>query len=218
MGMTQITWRSCNMHGVHGGTVPCSAFALRCTLVQAHNVLMDCVLLQFDYLCREKIADGPLIAKWRKPGYEILCSMLAIQKVTATSRASPAQSEQQAPCMHVCKRRGIRTCRLEAVRGDMWLFARQGFSRGAATSSTSSNVCVCLQDLKRVHRAAMRRGTTTSTPPRTAECPWHCARRSSASHQTCRRAASHVHQVGAPGGRLCEGFQRAQGSVEWVQL
>lgn len=34
----------------------------------------------FDYLCREKIADGALIAKWRKPGYEILCSMLAIQK------------------------------------------------------------------------------------------------------------------------------------------
>jgi len=29
---------------------------------------------------REKIADGALIAKWRKPGYEILCSMLAIQK------------------------------------------------------------------------------------------------------------------------------------------
>lgn len=29
---------------------------------------------------REKIADGALIGKWRKPGYEILCSMLAIQK------------------------------------------------------------------------------------------------------------------------------------------
>lgn len=34
----------------------------------------------FDYLVREKIADGALIAKWRKPGYEILCSMMAIQK------------------------------------------------------------------------------------------------------------------------------------------
>lgn len=34
----------------------------------------------FDYLVREKIADGALISKWRKPGYEILCSMLAIQK------------------------------------------------------------------------------------------------------------------------------------------
>lgn len=29
---------------------------------------------------REKIADGALIAKWRKPGYEILCSLLAIQR------------------------------------------------------------------------------------------------------------------------------------------
>ena len=36
--------------------------------------------MQFDYLVREKIADGGLISKWRKPGYEILCSMLAIQK------------------------------------------------------------------------------------------------------------------------------------------
>ena len=35
---------------------------------------------QFDYLVREKIADGALISKWRKPGYEILCSMLAIQR------------------------------------------------------------------------------------------------------------------------------------------
>jgi bud site selection protein 31 len=34
----------------------------------------------YDYLVREKIADGALISKWRKPGYEILCSMLAIQK------------------------------------------------------------------------------------------------------------------------------------------
>lgn len=29
---------------------------------------------------REKIADGALISKWRKPGYEILCSTLAINK------------------------------------------------------------------------------------------------------------------------------------------
>jgi bud site selection protein 31 len=41
---------------------------------------MHCPCSQFDWLVREKIADGPLIAKWRKPGYEILCSMLAIQR------------------------------------------------------------------------------------------------------------------------------------------
>ncbi|KDD72226.1 G10-like protein, partial [Helicosporidium sp. ATCC 50920] len=34
----------------------------------------------FDWLVRQKIADGALISKWRKPGYEILCSLLAIQK------------------------------------------------------------------------------------------------------------------------------------------
>jgi len=32
----------------------------------------------FEYLVRNKIADGPLIAKWRKPGYEYLCSLSAI--------------------------------------------------------------------------------------------------------------------------------------------
>ena len=36
--------------------------------------------MQYDFLVREKIADGALISKWRKPGYEILCSMLAIQR------------------------------------------------------------------------------------------------------------------------------------------
>jgi len=48
----------------------------------------------FDYLVREKIADGPLIAKWRKPGYEILCSMLAIQKVNPASMLI----DRMAPC------------------------------------------------------------------------------------------------------------------------
>lgn len=35
---------------------------------------------QYDWLVREKVADGSLIAKWRKPGYEFLCSLLAIQR------------------------------------------------------------------------------------------------------------------------------------------
>jgi bud site selection protein 31 len=34
----------------------------------------------FDFLVSNKVADGALIAKWRKPGYELLCSTLAIQK------------------------------------------------------------------------------------------------------------------------------------------
>lgn len=40
----------------------------------------DTSYLQYNFLVREKIADGALISKWRKPGYEILCSLLAIQK------------------------------------------------------------------------------------------------------------------------------------------
>jgi len=34
----------------------------------------------YDFLVREKIVDAALISKWRKPGYELLCSMVAIQK------------------------------------------------------------------------------------------------------------------------------------------
>ena len=39
-----------------------------------------------DYLIKEKIADGKLIAKWRKPGYERLCSLLAITKSNTNFR------------------------------------------------------------------------------------------------------------------------------------
>jgi len=34
----------------------------------------------YEFLVREKVVDGALISKWRKPGYEILCSMSAIQR------------------------------------------------------------------------------------------------------------------------------------------
>ncbi|PXF40345.1 Protein BUD31-like [Gracilariopsis chorda] len=33
-----------------------------------------------DYLIKEKIADGKLIAKWRRPGYERLCSLQVVTK------------------------------------------------------------------------------------------------------------------------------------------
>ena len=59
-----------------------------CALARAALQALQCPVLfaycshymQFDWLVRNKIADGALIAKWRKPGYEILCSLLAIQK------------------------------------------------------------------------------------------------------------------------------------------
>lgn len=34
----------------------------------------------YDYLLLEKFADAALIAKWKKPGYEYLCSLMAIDK------------------------------------------------------------------------------------------------------------------------------------------
>lgn len=63
----------CCWHATLMGETACSR-ALTCAVLQVMSREL------FDYLVREKIADGPLIAKWRKPGFEILCSMLAIQK------------------------------------------------------------------------------------------------------------------------------------------
>jgi bud site selection protein 31 len=37
----------------------------------------------FDFLVRNKVADGALISKWRKRGYEFLCSLLAIDKTSS---------------------------------------------------------------------------------------------------------------------------------------
>mmetsp|Transcript_3513 Transcript_3513/g.8429 ORF Transcript_3513/g.8429 Transcript_3513/m.8429 type:complete len:191 (-) Transcript_3513:61-633(-) len=34
----------------------------------------------YEFLVREKVVDGALIAKWKKPGYEFLCSLAAINK------------------------------------------------------------------------------------------------------------------------------------------
>eukprot|EP00472_Partenskyella_glossopodia_P011501 CAMPEP_0197529024 /NCGR_PEP_ID=MMETSP1318-20131121/27056_1 /TAXON_ID=552666 /ORGANISM="Partenskyella glossopodia, Strain RCC365" /LENGTH=193 /DNA_ID=CAMNT_0043084343 /DNA_START=96 /DNA_END=677 /DNA_ORIENTATION=- len=34
----------------------------------------------YEFLVRNKVADGALIAKWKKPGFEFLCSTLAIDK------------------------------------------------------------------------------------------------------------------------------------------
>ena len=34
----------------------------------------------YEFMVREKVVDAALISKWRKPGYEILCSMSCIQR------------------------------------------------------------------------------------------------------------------------------------------
>ena len=79
---------------------PCTSFAAARVvpaLAASHSPADGtCSRAQYDWLVREKIADGPLISKWRKPGYEILCSMLAIQKgnhnfgTTSHCRRAPA--------------------------------------------------------------------------------------------------------------------------------
>lgn len=70
--MPLIVFSTCPTHA------PCHT---RCSLPPNLSTLLPCYTpAQYEWLVREKVADGSLIAKWRKPGYEILCSMLAIQK------------------------------------------------------------------------------------------------------------------------------------------
>jgi len=73
----------------------------------------------YNYLCREKVADQALISKWRKPGYENLCSLLAIQKsdtnfgtasICRVPMASRAPQQQLAP--------NVRTGCISCVSGD----------------------------------------------------------------------------------------------------
>ena len=65
----ELTWRIHRIHWEKNRFI----FDLR----YKKNVLSDEL---YNYLCREKVADQPLISKWRKPGYENLCSLLSIQK------------------------------------------------------------------------------------------------------------------------------------------
>ena len=73
----------------------------------------------YDYLCREKVADQALISKWRKPGYENLCSLLSIQKgdtnfgtasICRVPMASRAPQQQLTP--------NVKTGCISCVSGD----------------------------------------------------------------------------------------------------
>lgn len=68
-------------HGANSPRSPPPAAQSPCSLLKHHAPCSpDPPTTQYDWLVREKVADGALIAKWRKPGYELLCSMLSIQK------------------------------------------------------------------------------------------------------------------------------------------
>ena len=73
----------------------------------------------YDWLCRMKIADQPLISKWRKPGYEILCSMIAISqqstnfgttsicRVPMRQRGGGVMPAVQTGCVSCCSGDGV---------------------------------------------------------------------------------------------------------------
>ena len=77
----------------------------------------------YDYLCREKIADQALISKWRKPGYENLCSLLCIQKsatnfgTTSICRVPMAQRAPQQQLTPNVKTGCISCCSGDGIMG-----------------------------------------------------------------------------------------------------
>lgn len=115
----------------------------------------------YDWLVREKIADGALIAKWRKPGYEILCSLLAIQK--------------GAPALGCCS--CVVLLLLPPLSVGMQRISWQQLPAAHALRHTSCNPA---------HLPPPIQATTTLAPPRTAACRCGSGRRSSASRRMCR--------------------------------
>ena len=53
-------------------------YVFQVNLISKH--VADFGLGSYDFCIREKVVDGNLIAKWKKPGYEFLCSLAAINK------------------------------------------------------------------------------------------------------------------------------------------
>ena len=62
----------------------------------------------FDWLCQCKLADRNLIAKWRKPGYERLCSLQAIQvrRLSPSTPRPPARARTPPPSPRAPSQRG----------------------------------------------------------------------------------------------------------------
>lgn len=84
--MTSCTLERPSARNWYAYTRTCTAACVSYSIVQVHmlckqhqTVHASC-FMQFDWLVREKIADGALISKWRKPGYEFVCSLISIQK------------------------------------------------------------------------------------------------------------------------------------------
>lgn len=167
--------------------------------------------MQFDYLVREKIADGPLIAKWRKPGYEILCSMLAIQKV----RCIPGMLFLAGTLLAYLKACWFASGKLRQARplGGILPPHLPG-DNGQHQHTWPAPVPPC------AHRA-----TTTSTPPPIAVCRSSFAAHSSGLPQTCRPGASRVHQATGGLGVQCGGThplrmmaQVGKEQIQWGKL
>jgi len=72
--------------------IGCQTNEARAQNASVQNARLSCEVMSdelYNYLCRMKVADQPLISKWRKTGYENLCSLLAIQKVGPHRPCSP---------------------------------------------------------------------------------------------------------------------------------
>lgn len=72
----EITWP---MHKLH--------YRKNRYLYEMHYKKREISKQLLDYLIHEKIADGKLISKWRRPGYETVCSLVAITKLNTNYKS-----------------------------------------------------------------------------------------------------------------------------------
>jgi len=122
----------------------------------------------YDYLVREKLADGALIAKWRKPGYEYLCSLAAIDTRntnygTASICRVPLHLRGDRPSPAV--QTGCVTCASSDKGAPIWWCSRIGIAQAKRDREDAEvDVEDPEEDPEFAKRLKMLRGEDVDTP------------------------------------------------------
>ncbi|MES1909082.1 MAG: hypothetical protein MHM6MM_001887 [Cercozoa sp. M6MM] len=131
-------------------------------IYEKHYVLKEMSASLYKYLVRCKVADGPLISKWRKPGYERLCSLSAVNRKTNFGTVSHCRVplRQRAKGNWVPSRKtGCISC-ASGDGGPIWWFSkgwREQFEGSDSDSDNSSDsddpeVSARIEQLKRIRQ------------------------------------------------------------------
>lgn len=109
----------------------------------------------YEFLVRERVVDASLISKWRKPGYEIMCSVSAIQKsgtnfgTTSICRVPMAQRGGQIMVRTAC------CCWWLLVH--VWLTTAKRLPRPCPHRLHCTCVCACVPTAERDDRLRLVR-------------------------------------------------------------